>query len=76
MELTLAALQLIAGVRKPISSSIHNVSSLIPESRLPREVLARGDPRGNEYAWRRTDLPLVFEAAQAAGLADLVEPQQ
>ena len=58
-------------VRKPISSSIHNVSSLIPESRLPQEVLARGDLRGNEYAWRRTDLPLVFEAAQAAGLANL-----
>jgi len=40
-------------------------------SRLPADILARASLRGNEYAWRRSDLPAVFAAAEAAGVANL-----
>ena len=41
------------------------------ESRLPANLLARASLRGNEYAWTRPDLPMVFAAAEAAGIANL-----
>ena len=47
------------------------VEAPFPESTLPPAIRALGDLRGNEYAWRREDLPRVFEAAKAAGLANL-----
>lgn len=42
-----------------------------PEAILPPDIRALGDLRGNEYAWRRADLPRVFDAAKLAGLANL-----
>ena len=42
-----------------------------PELRFPADILQRASPRGNEYAWKRADLPRVLAAAEAAGLANL-----
>ena len=41
------------------------------ESRLPAEILKRATLRGNEYAWRRADLPMLFVAAESAEIANL-----
>jgi hypothetical protein len=41
------------------------------EARLPAEILAKASLRGNEYAWRVNDIPLVIAAAQAKGLVNI-----
>jgi hypothetical protein len=46
-------------------------SPLEAESRLPAAILKRATLRGNEYAWRRADLPTLFIAAESAGIASL-----
>ena len=47
------------------------VEATFPESILPEAIRALADLRGNEFAWRRRDLPRVFDAAKAARLANL-----
>jgi hypothetical protein len=42
-----------------------------PFQRLPAPARALADVRGGEAAWRRADLPLLANAARAAGLATL-----
>jgi hypothetical protein len=42
-----------------------------PESNLPDAIRTLGDLRGNEYAWRRHDLPRVFDAAKDVCLGNL-----
>ena len=46
-------------------------SLLEPESRLPADILQRATLRGNEYAWKRADLSMLFAAAETAGIANL-----
>jgi len=41
------------------------------EARLPPEILAKAALRGDEYAWRVDDIPLVIDAARKAGLASI-----
>jgi hypothetical protein len=41
------------------------------EARLPADILQRATLRGNEYAWKRADLPIVFASAESAGIANL-----
>lgn len=62
--------QLSWGVRKPTGLECEGELPTA-ELRLPAEVLACATGRGNEYAWRRHDLPMVFAAAEAAGLVIL-----
>jgi hypothetical protein len=38
---------------------------------LPRELIDKASQRGNEFAWRRHDLPAVFAAARHAALGNL-----
>lgn len=42
-----------------------------PERYLPREIIAKADLRGGEYAWRVNDIPEVIEAARKAGLINM-----
>jgi hypothetical protein len=42
-----------------------------PERHLPPELLRRASYHGSEYAWRVEDIPLVIEAARAAGLVSV-----
>jgi hypothetical protein len=41
------------------------------EARLPAEILAKASLRGNEYARRVDDIPLVIAATQAMGLVNI-----
>jgi hypothetical protein len=41
------------------------------EARLPPEILAKASLRGDEYAWRVDDIPLVIDAAREAGLVNI-----
>jgi hypothetical protein len=43
----------------------------LAEKRLPSRVLERATLRGNEFAWRVSDIPDVIEAARAEGLVSL-----
>jgi len=40
------------------------------EQYLPQELLQRASLRGNEYAWRLDDIPLVIQAAKDANLVN------
>ena len=46
-------------------------SSTHVELLLPERIRLKADIRGNEYAWRRADLPEVLAAAREAELATL-----
>lgn len=41
------------------------------EQHLPQELLQRASLRGNEYAWRLDDIPLVIQAAKVANLVNV-----
>jgi hypothetical protein len=41
------------------------------EARLPAEILAKASLRGDEYAWRADDIPLVIDAAREASLVNI-----
>ena len=41
------------------------------EQSLPQELIERATLRGNEYAWRLDDIPLVIQAAKNANLVNL-----
>ena len=39
--------------------------------KLPEDVIVRATLRGNEYAWRVGDIPIVIEAAKSANLINI-----
>lgn len=41
------------------------------EASLPDELLRRASVRGNEYAWRISDIPDVIEATKRAGMISI-----
>jgi hypothetical protein len=43
----------------------------IAEDHLPKQLLDRATLRGNELAWRLSDIPAVIEAARDAGLVNI-----